>query len=146
MVIIYLGILTVIFFRFSKFPLNFYLKSKVIFLLLPSLSLCLSLSLSLSPGTQSLGSYILLCGGKTIYLKEDWILKHPSTQIHSFWIIYFSGRFVFMLVFIFIHTFSSQGSFCVDIGLLFNIHLSYISTAELVILGYELQDCWWLIW
>ena len=136
MVIIYLGILTVSCFRFSKFPLNFYLKNNVIFffLLLALFSLCLSVSpsvcLSFPPGTQSLGSYIPLYCGKTIYLKEDWILKHPSTHIHSFWIIYFSGRFVLMLMFIFIHTFSSQVSFCVDIGLVSNIHLSYISMSS----------------
>ena len=103
----------------------------IFFLLLAFFSLCLSVSpsvcLSFPPGTQSLGSYILLYCGKTIYLKEDWILKHPSTHIHSFWIIYFSGRFVLMLMFIFIYTFSSQVSFCVDIGLVLNIHLSYIS-------------------
>lgn len=134
MVIIYLGILTVSCFRFSKFPLNFISKTKWFFFFFCywfffslSLSVSLSVSLSFSPGTQSLGAYILLYCGKTIYLKEDWILKYPSTHIHSFWIIYFSGRFVLMLMFIFIHTFSSQVSFCVDIGLVLNIHLSYIS-------------------
>ena len=132
MVIIYLGILTVSCLDLVNFPWIFISKTKWFFFFLLaffSLSLCVSLSVSLSfsPGTQSLGSYILLYCGKTIYLKEDWILKHPSTHIHSFWIIYFSGRFVLMLMFIFIHTFSSQVSFCVDIGLVLNIHLSYIS-------------------
>ena len=57
MVIIYLGILTVSCFRFSKFPLNFYLKNKVIFFFAVgsflSLSLCVSLSLSLIPSWDS---------------------------------------------------------------------------------------------
>ena len=75
MVIIYLGIWTVSGFRFSKLPLNFYLKNKVIFFFAVGFFLSLSVSpsvcLSFPPGTQSLGSYILLYCGKTIYLKED---------------------------------------------------------------------------
>lgn len=38
-------------------------------------------------------------------------------------------------MFIFIYTFPSQDSLCVDIELLFNIHLSNVSVAELIVLG-----------
>lgn len=48
-------------------------------------------------------------------------------------------------MFIFIYAFPSQGSLCVNTGLLFDIYFFYAYILEFVILGYEHQDCWWLI-
>lgn len=141
MAIIYLGILTVTFFRFSKFFLNFSFKSKVVFCFVMFYFVVFCF---FSPETQCLRSYKLLYCGKNIFFESRLYFKTSIHHIHSFWIIDFSGRFVLLFMFIFIYTFPSQGSFCVDIGLLFNIHLSYVSITELVILGYEHRDCWWL--
>lgn len=83
-----------------------------------------------SSETQCLRSYSLLYCAKTISLEESWILKHPSTHIYSFWMISFSGRFVIILIFIFIHIFPSQGSLCVDIWLLLNVPLCYLQQSQ----------------
>lgn len=141
MVIIYLGILTVTFFWFRNFSWIFHSRAKwylFCYVLFCFALFCFVFLLGLN--AWDLINFCIVV--KKIFFESRLYFKTSIHHIHSFWIIDFSGRFVLLFMFIFIYTFPSQGSFCVNIGLLFNIRLSYVSIAELVILEYEYRDCW----